>query len=458
MGHRSRMSEDVKTTQPASQRSRSRSSSFKRTLSLSKSTGLNSHPPTEGYTNGKHTGPGSKPPVSMPMKSRPGPAARDARVPVDSTMDFAEFIRGTGPQGANTTPPRVRTGSVTNARNGSPPVTASSTSSRPSSAIARARLQARDATVASNNGSSELIDFIRRGPQDSANNNPRIPRHVAPFRSTMDSDQMQMSGATGGRAIDAVLPNIRDSQASTNITETSYPSSMNSQSALLSKANKPATYANNFDDGDMAPKRKQRRVRDPYAIDLSDEDDDLDILPQPKLKPKKEESLIDFLNNFEPPPEPEPKPFTPQTLPKKKSAPNLISRLRSGGHSNSSSFGLTRRGSNIESRSLHSRASTTRGYTPISVNIPQGSNFMASPPPPPRVQTSASNRVAMKKFEPRDAHSGTSRTSDLASFLRDSEPPPSTMASPISSPPDEKTSSGGGFSRMFERRKKSSVF
>lgn len=403
------------------------------------------------------------------MKSRSGSIARDARVPVDSTGDFAEFIRSTGPQGANGPPlPRARTGSVTNARNGSRPVTASTTTSRPNSAIARARLQARDATVTSSNGSSELIDFIRRGPEDSTNSNPRIPRHVAPFRTTMDSDQMQMSGATGGKAIDAVLPNIlpniRDSQTSTNITETSYPSSMNSQSGLLKKANKPAAYPN-FDDGDMVPKRKQRRVRDPYAIDLSDEDEDedeyLDILPQPKLKPKKEESLIDFLNSYEPPPEPEPKPFiTPQMLPKKKSAPNLLSRLRSGGHSSSGSFGLTRKMSNVESRSLHSRASTTRGHMPIPVKFPpQGADKFGTdfvPPLPQRVQTSSSGRVPMKKFEPRDAHSGTSRTSDLASFLRDSEPPPSNMASP-SPTPDEKTS-GGGFSRMFERRKKSTVF
>ena len=277
---------------------------------------------------------------------------------------------------------------------------------------------------------------------------------------------MQMSGASGGRAIDAVLPNVRDSHASTNLTEASAPSSTNSQSALLKKVNRPVVHAsNNFDDDDMVPKRKQRRVRDPYAIDLSDEDEeDLDLFPPPK--PKKEESLIDFLNNYEPPPEPAPKPKPPPTLPKKKSAPSLMTRLRSGGHSASGSFaGLTRRTSNIEARSLHSRASTTKGYTPISVNIPSGSDklsdklsdkFGIEPPPPPRPQPQPpSGRVPMKKFEPRDAHLTSTATSDLASFLRDSEPPPSTLASSVTSHADDK--SGGGISRMFERRKKSSM-
>lgn len=284
----------------------------------------------------------------------------------------------------------------------------------------------------------------------------------------MDSDQLLMSGATGGKAIDAVLPNIRDSsQASTNATDASAPSSFNSHSALLSKANKPVAYApNDFDDEDMVPKRKQRRVRDPYAIDLSDEDDDLfdEILPKPK-PPKKEESLIDFLNSYEPPPEPEPKPImAPPMLPKKKSAPNLMQRLRAGAHANSGSFGLTRRGSNaertsnLESQSLNSRAGTVnRGYTPIAVNIPPGADKYAPDlmPPPPRAQTSSSNRVPMKRYEARDAHSITTRTSDLANFLRDSEPPPSTVASPAS-PTNDKAS--GGISRMFERRKNSTVF
>ncbi|RYO83508.1 hypothetical protein DL766_004966 [Monosporascus sp. MC13-8B] len=457
--HKLRKSEDAKFGES------SRSSSFKRSLSVSKPTGLSSRPPADTYMYGKVADQSPRPPpVSMPTKTRSGRVARDARVPVESTQDFADFLRSTGPQGETGPPKRVRAGSVANARRASASVTSPRSTSMtgpPTSSATRARLQAREAAVASGNGSSELIDFIRRGPQDSTSDSPRIPRHVAPFRTTMDSDQMQMSGATGGRAVDAVLPDIRDSLASTNVTETSAPSSLNSQSALLSKANKPMVYSgNNFDDEDMVPKRKQRRVRDPYAVDLSDEDDDLieDVIPNPKAK--QEESLIDFLNNCEPPPEPKPR---PQTLPKKKSAPNLIARLRSG-HSNGGSFSsLMGKGSNaVESRPVHSRASTGagKGYTPIAVNIPPsgvgnfGSDFVASPEAS-SPGTSAPARVPMKKFEPREAVSTATRTSDLASFLRDSEPPPSSITSPTVLTEEKPSHS---FSRMFERRKKSVAY
>ncbi|KAH9892337.1 hypothetical protein F4778DRAFT_316707 [Xylariomycetidae sp. FL2044] len=450
--HRVQRSEDIRFPE------RSRSSSLQRSLSVTKTTGLGSHPPTDVSTNGKYAGMASNPPP-LPSKARSGsgPQARDARVPRESMQDFAEFIRSTGPPGdygprSNRAHSDTRTivHSIT-APTTYPPKT--STDSRRTDMSNRARLQARDATVNSSSESSELIDFIRRGPPASNSNNPRIPRHVAPFRSTMDSDQMQMTGAVGGKAVDAVIPNVRTSQASTNATETSAPSSMNSQSALLSKASKMAQYSgNNFDDDDMMPKRTRRRVRDPYAIDFSDEEDELD--PMPKPKPKQEESLIDFLNNYQPPPEPTPKPVV---VPKKKSsAPNLIARLRASGSSSShsNSHGSRKGSVSAEPRALAGSSSHSRGYTPIVV--PAGAekfttSFGSSPAP----RAPPTGRVPMKKFEPRDATSTATRTSDLASFLRDSEPPPSTMAS-LPSPVEDKSSSG--FSRMFERRKKSAAY
>lgn len=384
---------------------------------------------------------------------------------MDSTNDFADFIRSTGPPGAQVSSrgpvPHTRqgSGSVSNARNGSVDVERPRQPANPN----RPRLQARDAAVSASNESSDLIDFIRRGPPNS--NQPRIPRHVAPFRSTMDSDQLQMSGAGGGKAVDAVIPDIRSSQASTIITEHSVQSSINSQSALLNKAKKPAQYTNNFDEDDMVPKRKQRRVRDPYAIDFSDEEDDFDfdndVAPPPAPKPKRqEESLIDFLNSYEPPaPAAPPQPFMfsnppPTVIKKKASAPNLISRLRSSGsvHRNGSPVGQT--GGSRPATAAQS--SGPRGYTPITVNIPSGADlYGAVPPPVSRPSGSSAGRIPMKKFEPRDATSaGMGRTSDLARFLRDSEPPPSAMASPSLPIVEERSS---GFSRVFERRKKSTV-
>lgn len=53
--------------------------------------------------------------------------------------------------------------------------------------------------------------------------------------------------------------------------------------------------------GDAMPARKQRRVRDPYAIDDSDDDFTDDQTPA-QAKRTQDESLIDFLRNTAPPP------------------------------------------------------------------------------------------------------------------------------------------------------------
>ncbi|KAI0853192.1 hypothetical protein F5Y00DRAFT_134509 [Daldinia vernicosa] len=452
--NRFQRSEDTRQTE------RSRSSSIKRTASFTKQTNLGSnplgsHPPTDLPFAGKFSEVISNAPASIPPKSRSGMAAqaREARVAGESLQDFANFIRSTGPPGERTVQhSRGHAASISTIRGPRGPThvkKSASIDSRQTSSSNRSHFQARDATVNLGSENSDLIDFIRRGPPSTNANNPRIPRHVAPFRSTMDSDQLQMAGAVGGKAIDAVIPNIRNSETSTNVTEASAPSSMNSQSALLSKMNKAQQYSgNNFDDDDMIPKRTQRRVRDPYAIDFSDEEDEeLDIMPQPK--PKKEESLIDFLNSYPPPPEPMPQPVA---IPKKKSsAPNLIARLRSGGGSIRSASNP--RGFGADSRSLSSRAGTSRGYTPIVIPT-SADTFGSNPRPPPTAPSSSMGRVPMKKFEARDAVSANTHTSDLASFLRDSEPPPQ----PVISHPAQNESKSSGFSRMFERRKKSTAY
>jgi len=293
---------------------------------------------------------------SVPAKPRanvPIPQARDARLPRESVAELADFLRSTGPHGGSvvrnpTAPSPIPKSSVETPR-------VSTTSS-----MNRSRLQAREAAVDYKDDNSDLIDFIRRGPPSVAGN-PRIPRTVAPFRTTMDSDQL--AGAVGGKAVDAQLHDVevRNSQASTNITESSVPSSINSQSALLGR-NKPLPGSNNrfggpADDDMPMPKRKTRRVRDPYAIDLSDEEEDDDVpmsMSRPQRRaPPQEESLLDFLKSMPPPP-PEPAAVQPfsrtrtQDKPKKKSsAPSLMARLtrrvdrgdrgESGRNSNSSS-------------------------------------------------------------------------------------------------------------------------
>lgn len=473
----------------------------RRTPSVTRSTGLRSHP-VDVVAEDK-----ARPPLSMANRRGPVPQARDARLPRESILEFADFIRATGPPGAETAPSQPTIGMRRNQsmrQPGSPahasPMSKPSLSisaGRPSvggGSVSRARLQARDATVDVNDN-SDLIDFIRQGPSSGAN--PRIPRTVAPFRTTMDSDQMQ--SAVGGRAMDASIPDVQDtrasqaSKASTNVTEMSAPSiqsSVNSQSALLGRNQVTAQPGSNspWDESDMMPVRKQRRVRDPYAIDFSDEedeeDDQFEYEPTPKRKPApKEESLMDFLNSVPPPSSSEPVPFNlssrtntgPSKAPapkKKASAPSLMSRFRQNSAAAPApampSYGT--RGGSLSQPSNRSPAnnygsggsSANKGYIPIQVNIPTGgvgdlfpSYGNSSTSATITSSSRTSGRVPMKKFEPRDAVSVPSRgTSDLAEFLRSSEPP-GAMAS-VSWSKDASADSGG--SKLFGRRKKSTGF
>ncbi|EFX02600.1 hypothetical protein CMQ_2529 [Grosmannia clavigera kw1407] len=476
---KSRRSED---TRPTGDRSRSSSlatnkqSDIRRSPSIASRTTANEALSAETTQNQRLNGPVPRLPhrltasvSSASLRSRPNaPQARDARIPQESLADFAEFIRATGPSVDEGRSAVLRKNSgggggrptTSTSRNVSSPATMIKSSlGRKLSAAgsSRSRFQARGATVDYKDDKSDLIDFIRRGPPETAEN-PRIPRTVAPFQTPMDSDQM--AGAAGGRAVDATISSLRYS-ASTNVTE----SSVNSSTGLLrNKASPPGGAVSNnntFDAPDAMPKRKTRRVKDPYAIDLSDEDDE-ELYASVGRGPKpaaKEESLLDFLNSVPPPPEPQRRPFdVPQTrsqkqAPRKKaSTSSLMSRFAwgSSSHSHSGSTGgrglfsssggegSSFKGSRSEARSLSSRAGSAimgRGHVPIQAHIPEnvdkyGTTTVVSSTTN-GVSTSLNNntgtagssgRVLGKKYEPREAQNVPSATRDLAEFFRNSGP------------------------------------
>lgn len=321
---------------------------------------------------------------------------------------------------------------------------------RTTSSASRSRLQARDAVVPRGDSISDLIDFVRSGPQLD-NETHRIPRTVAPFRSTMDSDQM--AGAVGGKAIDATLPDPRYSGASTSVT-----SSVTSQSALLngSKAKPlPPQNRNDFDEEDMMPKRKTRRVRDPYAIDLSDEDEEEYGSSRPA--PIKEESLADFLRNVPPPPEPMTssvfddvqRPVSSKNVKKKPSTPSIMSRFGRNGSVSTPSLPPQPQSNGTAPRS-------TPLYTPITAKY----NTTSSPSNPSRNNNyvsqvdSARKKVVQKTYQPREAvYSSHSSTNDLADFLLRSEPPSSTQTQPRTFAPILQKEEASAFQRMFGRKK-----
>ncbi|TVY21637.1 hypothetical protein LARI1_G000710 [Lachnellula arida] len=442
--------------------------------SVTKLSALRSNPPVDVSIPAPKSPQSSKQhkPVSINSNNTSGtrvrsnaPQARDARVDRDSVGDFADFIRSTGPaESYEPTPPRsVQThrganGSARNVSGTSSRIASPSTLPRRSeSTIGRARLQAREAAVTKGDSISDLIDFVRSGPQLD-NEKHRIPRTVAPFRTTMDSDQM--SAGVGGKAIDAALPDSRYSQASASVN-----SSVNSQSALLSHASKnkalPTQNLNNFDEADMMPKRKTRRVRDPYAIDFSDDEDEFEAAaPRAKAKPiQEEESLADFLRNVPPPPEPpttrvfEParkqdgkngvlkKPSTTSLMSRfsrKESGPQIPPKPKTSG--NDSRAPSVRRPSYTPVAAKYSTTSV-----PASKQQPNIDNYSSQ-------VDSARNRMQKKSYQPREAVLPSSRgTDDLADFLMKSEPP--MQSEPRTFTPLLQKEEANAFQRMFGRKK-----
>jgi hypothetical protein len=207
---------------------------------------------------------------------------REPRVMTDDTRDFADFMRSTKPTAEPTLVPLVRTQASDPNLNKAKPQTA-----QPPRPFSRQKLVPREPDI-KGGGSGDLIDFIREGPPSThGQGEHRIPRTVAPFRSTADSDDLKDLG----------------SFIQTGTTPTG---SMTSKTARMTGANTASlpqnTRAGPPSSGSGMPPivRKSRRVKDPYAIDSDDEDDYLTSLP-PSRSQQQEESLADFLKNNEPP-------------------------------------------------------------------------------------------------------------------------------------------------------------
>ena len=226
------------------------------------------------------------------------PVARDAKVEKATTRDFADFIRSTGPEQGGKSLPRIPPSSPTmtsrssTAANSSLRSPAASQPTSPRTLMKPAvgpnspprkpetktlkkpvqRLQARDAQINRSDESSELIDFIRQGP--SIDGVHRIPRTVAPFRTTMDSDEIQDLGNGKSKDSRSVASTMDDS-----LLTKSLHSSVNSRTGLLdssSRINAKYGDTSSFEkpmrpEEAPHPMRKQRRVKDPYAVD-SDSD------------------------------------------------------------------------------------------------------------------------------------------------------------------------------------------
>lgn len=377
----------------------------------------------------------SKGPIAAQHKSSPSrkvvtrPLAREPRIEQESMRDFADFIRSTGPSAGQekAVQPFVNLSGNNSTsslgRKVSAPPNGTRTIDGPS---ARPRINMEPRSPAGlTSGNDDLIDFIRQGPPSANSGQPRIPRNVAPFRTTVDSDQFdQMLGGHN---------NVESAYGSTASTLDSKHSNqtINSHTGLLPepKVVQPA-YSNTPQklSGNMASNsephitKTRRRVKDPYAIDFSDDEDEdqLTALPpasQPAPAPK-QESLMDFLNGMDPPTTSKPQPFmlSEETIAAAKARASASNSTLSSSHTatrnGASQFGA------ISSTSVASDA--PRAYKP---------------------------RLQARAPAVGDVRSSKSATSDLADFLRNSGPPEPPVTYPVRKEEEKK-------SRKFWRSRK----
>ncbi|KAF3389499.1 hypothetical protein F1880_004266 [Penicillium rolfsii] len=299
----------------------------------------------------------------------------------------------------------------------------------------RPRLQARPAETRGSQ-TSELIDFIREGPPQPGAH--RIPRTVAPFRNTVDSDDLHFD-STHERDHGSSFASTRDGS-----TPNKSLTSLGSRTSLLESSNRtnghtraaPTSVAMDEDDDDdrPVPVRRQRRIPgqapDPYAIDDDDDDDLLEELINAKPPKREEESLIDFLRSAPPPDfeQVQPQPLN-VTIPSAKT-----------------------NGMGMKSRLMRSATSTDKGpSSKMSISSLRSQSTLNSQH---QQSSNYSYKVGMAR-NPGVMSSTTNRqteTSALADFLRNTGPPEPPAGRDLGAKGKE-----GGFSRFFVRRKKLEV-
>jgi hypothetical protein len=376
----------------------------------------------------------SKGPVAAPNKASPSrkvvtrPLAREPRIEAGSMRDFADFIRSTGPQPGQEKPvqPFVAIGGNNSTSSlGRKVSNAEGPSARP-----RVNMEPRSPAGLSS-GNDDLIDFIRQGPPSANTGQPRIPRNVAPFRTTVDSDQFDTM-LDGHNNVESAYGSTASTLDSKHSNQT-----INSHTGLIPepKVVQPA-YSNTPQklSGNMASNsephitKTRRRVKDPYAIDFSDEEDDEDedqltALPPssqpppqasrqaPPRQAPRQESLMDFLNGMDPPNNNKPQPFM--------LSEETIAAAKARANTSNSTLSST-------------QTATRNGVMPFGT---VSSTSIASDAPraykPPRLQVRA---PAVGEVRSKSA------TSDLADFLRNSGPLEPPVTYPVKKEEEKKKS------------------
>lgn len=385
--------------------------------------------------------------ATSPTRSKnPLGEPRDARTEKSSSIrDLADYARSTGPLDPKQLPQPIGLPSSPKPTATSPRINqaarepVSPTDARSSN---RLKYQARDARPSRVDDTSGLIDFIREGPPSSGKEvkEHRIDRRVAPFRTTMDSEDFD--NLAPGRGIEPSLQASEDERPTASVDPSvTSQSPLIASNGLVGKGVVPAaSVGNNVMDSDGMPKKTRRRIKDPYAIYDSEDEEDMEAL----RSKNQEESLIDFLRNSAPPPG-----MTTQPIlagrPSQRSPNQSFSTT-----ARETSPHLTQSGSKIDkyrpTQPTHAPHVERRRSNQSS---PASKSESAIKPDKPRPKA---------RFEARDAKATRANTFELAEYLKNSGPPPNAQYQPqpfiLSTnpqPPKAPTPASKDDSTMFKR-------
>ncbi|KAK4938669.1 hypothetical protein LTR10_020937 [Elasticomyces elasticus] len=393
---------------------------------------------------------------------------RDARMTRNNTRDLADYARSTGPENEMQLPKPLTTRPNTAQTEGSGAGAGASegagasdrASTTPGKPANRLKFQARDAQIPRTTESSDLIDFIREGPPRAPGDH-RIDRRVAPFRSTMDSDDL--NALAPPPELDANGRRSDGSNQESAVTVKSMQSSMNSRTGLLDSTNRTNERTTNgirsaanaaprqpiIPEADGMPTRTRRRVLDPYAIDYSDdEDEDMedDFLPQQQQRRTDEESLVDFLRNTAPTPGMITQPIL-AAAPGSSSQPDTLNERSSNDKLKNFFEGSTSPRNGTMNRTTN--GSAARAESPHLTQI--GSKMDKYRPTQPTHAAHVERNRQKMRAEPRDAtSSGGNDTADLAAYFKNSGPPPGMETQPQRLRTASKDQAG--FLRFFQRK------
>lgn len=302
----------------------------------------------------------------------------------------------------------------------------------------------RDAKGANKDGgTSDLIDFIRRGPLSVGRTGSRKERRtIAPFRSTMDSEQMNdwEERATSSRQSSSTTSKNAEKRkswrksfggasarnmaaASSNVGEVAHPAYSGQPSSLSS-----SFPARNSSLPPAPPPKTTSRIKDPYDLTQFDGDDDFDD-DDPRLADgpdspitalpssngngvRHEESLVEFLRSTGP----EDRPGGLNGNARSISQPSVVHH--------GADILSARSATATPAGSSHPRASLPRGFP--KTYQPKGSDASTATTIRPTTTTASSRR--------KQQDGSVDDTRALAEFLRTSGPADTSAATSASKP------------------------